>query len=219
MSANYEDSVFINCPFDDKYRSVFNLIVFSIHDAGFVARCALEVDNTAQFRLQKILDIVSECKYGIHDISPTELDPVKNLPRFNMPLELGIFLGCREFGGKKHKAKTCLVVDTEPYRYQEFISDIAGQDIFSYGGDRNKLIHGVRSWLRTSSKRTNIPGAAAIHLRYSLFEEELPRICNKLNLGISELTFLDFTTIVTEWLSIHPLLEGDTIPDANEQPE
>jgi len=205
MTMNYEDNVFINCPFDDSYKSVFNVMVFAIHDAGFVARCALEVDNTAQFRLQKILYIISESKYGIHDISRTELDPINSLPRFNMPLELGIFLGCREFGGKKHKAKTCLVVDTEPYRYQQFISDIAGQDIFAYNHDRKKLIDGIRSWLRTSSKRTNIPGGATIYLRYSLFEEELPRICGKLNIDISELTFLDFTQIVTEWLSIHPL--------------
>ena len=212
MTVNYEDNVFINCPFDDTYKSVFNLMVFAIHDAGFIARCALEVDNTAQFRLQKIVDIISECKYGINDISRTEIDPIKQLPRFNMPLELGIFLGCRAFGGKKHKTKICLVVDTEPYRYQEFISDIAGQDIFPYHGDHKTLIHGIRSWLRTSSKRTNIPGAATIHMRYSLFEEELPLICKKLNLHISELTFLDFTTIITEWLSLHPLLESTSLP-------
>src|SRR5262249_16824450 len=120
------------------------------------------------------------------------------------------------FGGKTHKSKVCLIVDTEPHRYQRFISDIAGQDVFAYNGDRARLIHGLRGWLRTSSRRSNIPGAAAIQMRYSLFEEELPRICEKLNLPIWELTFLDFITIVTEWLSIHPLL-GNRIGGPLEQ--
>jgi hypothetical protein len=204
MPTDYEDSVFINCPFDDAYKSVFNAIVFAIHDSGFVARCALEVDNAAQNRLGKITQIIAECKYGIHDISRTELDPTTSLPRFNMPLELGIYLGCREFGDGHHKSKVCLVIDREPYRYQKFISDIAGQDIFAYN-DREQVINGVRKWLRTSSGRTNIPGGVKIYERYMQFEDELPRICSTLNITIVELTFVDFTYIVTEWLAIHPL--------------
>jgi hypothetical protein len=204
MSTDYEDGVFINCPFDDGYKSLFNAIVFAIHDAGFVARCALEVSNAAQNRLGKLMRIISECKYGVHDISRTELDPATSLPRFNMPFELGIFLGCREYGGGQHNSKVCLILDTEPYRYQKFISDIAGQDIFAYGS-REEVIDGVRGWLRTSSGRKNIPGGSKIYERYILFESELPRICSTLSVAVGELTFVDFTYVVTEWLAKHPL--------------
>jgi len=31
-SNNYEENVFINCPFDDEYKILFNAIVFAIHD-------------------------------------------------------------------------------------------------------------------------------------------------------------------------------------------
>ena len=41
-------------------------------------------------RLLKILCIIGECRLGIHDISRTELDAASGLPRFNMPLELGL---------------------------------------------------------------------------------------------------------------------------------
>jgi hypothetical protein len=34
--------VFLNCPFDDEYRSLFEAIVFTIHLCGFSCRCALE---------------------------------------------------------------------------------------------------------------------------------------------------------------------------------
>jgi hypothetical protein len=145
MPVQYEDNVFINCPFDQEYKPIFYAIIFAIHDAGFVARSALEISDAAQNRFEKIVKIISESKYGIHDISRTELDPVNSLPRFNMPLELGLFLGSRKFGSREHRTKVCVILDKEPYRYQKFISDIAGQDIFSHDNDPRKAIEKVRN--------------------------------------------------------------------------
>ena len=64
---------------------------------------------------------------GIHDISRIERDTVNNLPRFNMPFELGLFLGARRFGTRPQRDKQCLVLEAERYRYQKYLSDIAGQ--------------------------------------------------------------------------------------------
>jgi hypothetical protein len=61
--------LFINCPFDRHYRPIFHAIVFSVSDLGFVPRCALEEDDSAEFRLSKIERIVEECRFGIHDLS------------------------------------------------------------------------------------------------------------------------------------------------------
>ena len=77
--ANFERNVFINCPFDEPYEPLFNAIVFAVHETGFRPRCALEANNAGQFRLNKIMDIISECKYSIHDLSRTELDRVTRL--------------------------------------------------------------------------------------------------------------------------------------------
>lgn len=128
---SYSESVFLNCPFDEEYEPVFWAIVFTIHDCGFVARCALEVDDSSDTRIAKIYKLIEACELGIHDISRTELDSVNDLPRFNMPLELGIFLGAKRFGSAKQRKKKCLVLDRERYRFQKFCSDIAGQDIKS----------------------------------------------------------------------------------------
>jgi hypothetical protein len=54
----------------------------------------LEAYDSGDVRIEKILDIIDQCKLGIHDISRTELNE-HSLPRFNMPLELGLFLGKR----------------------------------------------------------------------------------------------------------------------------
>jgi hypothetical protein len=110
--------VFINCPFDDAYKPIFNAIVFAVNDLGFVPRCALEVDDASEVRLEKIMRIIEQCAYGIHDISAVGLASGTMLPRFNMPLELGLHLGCKRFGGEDQRRKACLIFDSEPYRYR-----------------------------------------------------------------------------------------------------
>lgn len=196
--------VFINCPFDDHYKDLFEAIVFSVSDCGFTPRCALEIDDGSQIRIEKIFNIVSESRFGIHDISKTELDPTNNLPRFNMPLELGLFLGAKRYGSGENTQKIGLILDKEDYRYQKFISDIAGQDIRSHGDDPKKAISIVRNWLRTASPTTSMPGGEAISNRYDVFRKELPSLCHKLRLSPKELTFIDYTWVVTEWLGQNP---------------
>lgn len=45
--AAYEDSVFLNVPFDKNYGRLFDALVFAVHDCGFVARSALEAERSA----------------------------------------------------------------------------------------------------------------------------------------------------------------------------
>ena len=201
-TGGYDYDVFINCPFDPEYRSVLDALVFVVHDCGFQARCALEIDDSGRVRIENIVELIRECRYGIHDISRTELDTENRLPRFNMPLELGLFLGATRFGSSKQKNKRSLILDREPYRYQTFISDIAGQDIKSHGGDPEVAIRRVRDWLRNSPiiSGLSIPGSQRIVERYRLFREELPELCRRSHLDPDDLIFNDFTACVSEWL-------------------
>ena len=202
---SYKDNVFINCPFDKSYKPLFQAVVFAIHHCGLIARCSLEVSDSAEFRLRKIMRLISECKYAVHDISKTTLDSKNRLPRFNMPLELGIFLGCKQFGDGIHKKKVCLIMDKEKYRYQKFISDIAGQDIVAHGNSTDKAIAEIRNWLSSETRQLLIPGGAKVSERYSLFQKQLPKILKGLHIRTDELTFIDFSNIVTEWLNENPL--------------
>lgn len=200
----YDDAVFINCPFDATYQPLFHALVFAVQDCGFLARCALEVDDSGEVRITKIKRIIAECRHGIHDISRTDLDRETRLPRFNMPLELGLFLGAHEFGGRKQKLKRTLVLDREQYRYRNYLSDIAGQDIRAHGGDPARAIRAVRDWLgnfRTSVDPSVIlPGAAKIISRYQEFGSELPALCDRLHLEMEALQFVELRTIVQEWV-------------------
>ena len=192
--------VFINCPFDDTYKPIFEAIVFAIYDLGFVARCALEVDDSGEARLTKITRIIEQCPYGIHDISSVGLGTSTKLPRFNMPLELGLYLGCRFYGDKAQKTKACLIIDSKPYRYRAFISDISGQDIHVHKGKPALAITEVRNWLANVSKTKGLPGGVEIAERYKRFVKDLPKICNQLKRQPKALTFADFSETVESWL-------------------
>ena len=199
QSTHYNDNVFINCPFDSAYKKLFDAMVFAVHDCGFIPRCALEEDDASQVRIDKIYSMIADCRYGIHDISRTE-DKSSGLPRFNMPLELGIFLGAKKFGIEEQKRKKCLILDTEPYRYQQFISDIAGQDIQAHNDAPELTVKVVRDWLRTASRRETIPSGSIIWRRYRDFRRDLPQTAQECQLTVEDLIFNDYTLVVTRWL-------------------
>ena len=199
-STHYTDNVFINCPFDPAYKPLFDAIVFTVHDCGFIARCALEEEDASQVRIDKIYNIIADCCYGIHDISRIELDETSGFPRFNMPLELGIFLGAKKFGVGDQKRKKCLIVDKEPYRYQQFISDIAGQDIQAHNNDVETIVRVVRNWLRTASDRQMIPSGGIIWRRYQTFMRELPQTTKELRLDVEDLIFNDHASVIARWI-------------------
>lgn len=204
---DYTSNVFINCPFDNLYQPIFDALVFAIHDCGFIARCAKEVDDSGDVRITKIIRIINECKFGIHDISKADLDLATGLARFNMPLELGIFIGCHQFSVNKghNKEKRSLIMDIERYRYRNFISDLSGQDIKSHDNNPEIAIQNVRDFLVTNSKRTSIAGSRYIIGRYDQFRTDLPTICAGLHKDITELTFIEFSDVVTGWISKYPI--------------
>ena len=204
MAAAYEDSVFLNVPFDKKYSRLFDALVFAVHDCGFAARSALEVQDSGQARVAKILDIIEQSKFGIHDISRAGIDRQTGLARFNMPLELGFFLGAKRYGTAQDRQKCCLVLDRERYRYRNFCSDIAGQDIRAHNDTPRDAIRAVRDWLSTQEANVLMPGGKAIFERYERFRAQLRVQAADVHLDHSELTFGDYTKLVVGWLTKNP---------------
>jgi len=117
-----------------------------------------------------------------------------------MPMELGLFLGCKRYGNSRQRSKVALIFDSDPYRYQIFMSDIAGQDIHSHGNDVRRAIQELRAWLVTASKRTELPGGRDIHNRYERFQTEFPGLCAEARLEPAEVTFTDLRDLIAHWL-------------------
>jgi len=199
----YNSSVFINCPFDPEYQPLFRALVFTIQACGFYARCALEVDDSGETRAEKLIRLIRGSRYGIHDISRTEVN-AHQLPRFNMPYEFGVFVGLKHSAEPSQRKKVVLVLDREPHRYHEFLSDIAGQDIRSHGSEPAELIRQVRHWLQSQVER-DLSGAGQLVTNYQLFISEVPRTLAKLGKSVEDLNnYRDFHWLVADWLATNP---------------
>lgn len=198
---NYNNQVFINCPFDDNYSDLYRACIFAILDSGFIPRCSKEINNANITRIDNIVKLIKECRYGIHDLSRVELGE-NGLPRFNMPFELGIFYGAQRFGNDEHRKKCSLILEKEQYRYQTFISDISGIDVNPHENATNILITKVREWLKTASRRTTIPSSAEINNQFIQFQTHIRQLCINQGEDYDDMSFIDLVDNMTDWLKL-----------------
>lgn len=148
----FETNVFVNCPFDDGYRELLRPLLFTVIFLGFNPRIALESLDSGRPRIDKLLKLIRESAYAIHDLSRIKASKKGEYFRFNMPFELGLDVGCRTFKGGKWSKKKCLILETEKYRFQAAISDISNSDIVSHGDEPEAVVAAVRNWLNTEAK-------------------------------------------------------------------
>jgi hypothetical protein len=164
----FEDNVFINCPFDGEYFSLLRPLIFTIVYLGMKPRIALEALDAGEARLDKIVGLIRESKYAIHDISRIEARTAGELYRLNMPFELGIDFGCRKFGHGNLKDKRSLVLEAEKHRYKAALSDLSGMDIESHDNNPYRVIETVRNWLKNAC-RLRASGPAKIYGAFADF--------------------------------------------------
>jgi hypothetical protein len=201
-------NVFINCPFDDDYTEILHAITFVVICSGFIPRSALETKESGEARLAKIIRIISECRLGIHDISRVEptLSGGKPLPRFNMPFEFGIFYGAMHVGDDEQRKKQLLVLDSEEYRYQKTISDIAGSDPAVHHSKPLEAMAHIRDFLSDKNGGGTLPGAEQFERQYIRFGKALPKITRRLSISPAEIKkrryWRDYVVSVQQWLML-----------------
>ena len=118
----YDQRVFVNCPFDDAYRPLQRALVFVLLTCGLEPQLS-ESKDAATARLTQIKALIRTCRYSVHDISRCEPLLPDDLPRFNMPFELGLDFGYKEYGPAAARTKMVLVLEAKQYRYQKVLSD------------------------------------------------------------------------------------------------
>lgn len=140
-----------------------------------------------------------EARFSIHDLSRIEALKTGDLPRFNMPFELGIDIGCRETGGDLFKTKRCLILEKEKFRYQKVLSDISGSDIKAHDGDPMRLVAAVRNWFAENG----IYGLASPNKIWDAYNEFLVRLSEEATLlgypkgDYSEIPIAEYIYLVT----------------------
>lgn len=169
--AAFEKNVFLNCPFDDEYLPFLRPILFVILYLGLRPRIALERLDSGRPRIEKIVSLIGESKYAIHDLSRLKAAKADEYYRLNMPFELGLDVGCRLFGGGIWSEKKCLILEAERFRYQAAISDVSGSDIAVHGNEPFEAARQVRDWLNNEAA-LRAPGPSRIWDRFTDFTAE-----------------------------------------------
>ncbi len=164
--------VFLNIPYDAEFEQLLVAYVAGTCALGLLPRAALELP-TNRNRLQRILELMSQCAISIHDLSRVDLDKKESLPRFNMPFELGLAVG-------RSVDSNWFVVEAERYRLQKTLSDLNGWEVLVHENSPEGVL---RELLGTFTSGNAAPTMAQLLQVYESVSSRTVRI--KKNRGVS----------------------------------
>jgi hypothetical protein len=189
-TSNRSIGVFINCPFDKQFQPLHDAIIFAVSYCQLQVRSGLLLADSGETRLMRILRLLEQSRFSIHDLSRVELSEHNRLPRFNMPLELGLALGMKHLGRSHLRDHVVVVLDSDPHRYKQSTSDLAGVDIGWHENDPAKAVTVVRDALG-GHVPSPLPSGAVINEARKAFEQVLPAMAAAAQQRIDQLTFVD----------------------------
>lgn len=170
---SFSKNVFINCPLDPEYFPLLKCLLFTIKKIGFTPRLALERHDSGEIRLQKIKQLIEESKYSIHDLSKVVAENKGDYFRLNMPFELGLDLGCRDYHIlEKYRGKKFLILEKEKYTTQKALSDLSFADCKYHKNEPEEMVYEVRSWFVETGLK-GIQSASTIWDEYNYFYTNL----------------------------------------------
>jgi hypothetical protein len=139
-------SVFLNVPFDADYSSLFLALIAGLTGLGRTPRCVLEVPSGGRNRLERVFGLVSSCGASIHDLSRVTLSGDLEVPRFNMPFELGM-----AFALSQLTPHNFFVLEEKAFRLQASLSDLNGHDPHIHEGTSLGILRCVLDCFGTPS--------------------------------------------------------------------
>lgn len=124
-------SVFLNVPYDAAFENLLLAYIAAISAYGFAPRATLEIPF-GQRRLDRILALIHQSRYSVHDLSRVQLDrKAPKTPRFNMPFELGLTVALEKTALPDH---SWIVCESMRRRINKSLSDLDGTDAYIHDG-------------------------------------------------------------------------------------
>lgn len=186
------ESVFLNIPYDSGFEDLYLAYIVGLTQLGLRVNATVAIPN--QGRLKTIIGLIEVSNFSIHDLSRIELS--RGIPRFNMPVELGLALYRAHVTGGRHRA---YVFESKPYRAQRSTSDINGIDPQIHNGTPKGVMAGLRNIFRQPGDVTTVP---EMLVSYRAIRRKLPEL--KLNAGGKSL----FEASVFQDLTLAALVEA-----------
>jgi hypothetical protein len=189
------ESVFLNIPYDREFEDLYLAYIVGLTQLGLRVNVTLAIPN--QGRLEAIIDLIKESNFSIHDLS--RIKSSKGIPRFNMPLELGLALHRSHVTRGRHRV---YVFESKPYRAQRSTSDINGIDPQIHNQTPKGVMRGLRNIFRQPGDVTTVP---EMLLSYRAVKKKLSEL--RLNAGRQSL----FQASVFHDLTVAALVEFDRL--------
>lgn len=161
--------VFLNVPYDEEFSGLYIAYIVGLCQLDLVPHLASEISGGGR-RLDRIFKLIQSCRYSIHDLSRVEMSVAPTaVPRFNMPLELGMTMTWQRLHPSRHD---WFVWESEPYRLQRSASDLNGTDAYIHNGTPE----GVLRELSNVFWRDRIPSVPQMLTVYGLVNSALNSI-------------------------------------------
>jgi len=205
-SSSFEKNVFINCPFDKEYKKFLHPMLFTIVYLGLRPQMAQTTDSGI-VRIERILSLIKNSKYSIHDLSRMVAKKVGEIARFNMPFELGLDIGIRSASKRSRlSTKQNLIIEQVNFRYQKGISDLSGNDIEVYDDSPERLVLVIRNWF-TRILHPKQPSGSLIWEEYNEFQTYFENVTKEEGYNKKDLETLPVNELIyfmSKWIESRP---------------
>lgn len=163
-------AVFLNFPYDRQFVPLYLAYIAGVCSFGLVPRMALDLPGGRR-RLDRIVELILACRYSFHDLSRVELDLRRpRTPRMNMPFERGLTVMASY--RNPHRHTWCIFEKAYP-RVLKSLSDVAGSDVYSHGGNPKGVLREIANALVRESRQPDMKMLLAV---YSDVTKVLPDI-------------------------------------------
>jgi hypothetical protein len=160
------ESVFLNIPYDSAFEDLYTAYIVGLTQLGLRIHVALAVPN--QGRLATIIELIEQSEFSVHDLSRVEVS--HGVPRFNMPVELGLALYRSHAAKGKHSV---FIFETRAHRAQRSTSDVNAIDPQIHKGTPKGLMSALRNIFRQPGDVTTVPEMLA---SYRVVKRKLPEL-------------------------------------------
>jgi hypothetical protein len=162
-------SVFLNLPYDRRFKSLYLAYIAGVSAFGMTPRTPLEIPGSER-RLDRILSLIRKCPYSIHDLSRVQLDrKPPATARFNMPFELGLAVAYEKLSGKH----AWFVFEELDGRLEKSLSDLKGTEIYIHHSKASGVFAKLCNAFLRRKPRPTVPQMTAIYLG---LRDSVPRI-------------------------------------------
>lgn len=152
-SSEMSDPVFVNVPYDKEFEHLYLAYIVGLVALGLSPRPAIALSDD-KTRFNKIVGLIDECSYSIHDLSRVQPSQENGLPRFNMPLELGMALYRAYKFPDEHRV---YIFEEENYRLQKSTSDLNAFDVQIHNGTPKGVMVQLRNTFVRESSESTVP--------------------------------------------------------------